>query len=692
MRIVSFLIVLLLPGTGLAAVWIEEPTTKVLKTAEEPAGAVAVSLEAARNDWEAFQVVVRAEGEALADVDMEMSDLDGPGGAVLEAGNALFYLEYYVDIEIPSPCDELFGLPECGGIPEYRRDPGAYPDALVPFYDPYGEGDKPVAVPFAVPAGDLQTVWVDFHVPSGTVPGLYEGELTVRAAGDKIASIPVSLLVWDFEIPLQRNIATSYGLVFFYIKRYHGGPEITDEQEKYFIRNYELELHRHRIDLEKHRASLDFDIDEEGNVAPMDFSVFDAVIGPKVDGSYYPDGAGINRFDLGYLRPGTNKGGLTDSQVVEASTRVAQHLHEKGWMDHVYIYSLDEPWQFDKWAEGSYDNIAHDAALLEQGSKLWKGHVMVTGPWVEALDEAVDIWCPDTNMYGGDYYGPGAWPGGETYQPLLKQDKELWFYVCRVNVPPFLGYDIDTKIGYEPRLLKWQAWHEGASGFLFWTTNYWYPPDPWHVLVKDPEKFVPEMDRNGNGILIYPGDHNGTKAPAGSPPWVSIDGPVMSLRIKQIRDGLEDWEMFLLAEQLGAADFVREQVARVHSSFAVPINEQFDLDNPPWTLDEHELLDVRHQVGLMVQHLSHPDLYPDPTATTLPEPSPEPLPDIISPEPPAEIRAADAAPAADAPPAKKPSTGCASTGRPNVAALLLAIMAMFCLRLARKRHCLLCRN
>ena len=678
----------MLPSAAFGQVWVEEATTKVLKDAEP--GAPVARIEAAGNEWEGFQVVIRAGEEALEGVTVEAGDLAGPGGAVLAGDNVEMFLEYYVYIEKPSPCDALFGLPDCGGIPEYLRESGWYPDALVPFFDPYSGDGAPVAAVFDVPASDLQTVFVDVFVPPGTPAGDYSGELTVRAGEEEIALVPVTLHVWDFQLSATRNVATSYGLVYSYIKRYHGGPDgPDDEAEKQFIRNYELELHRHRIDLEEYRLSLDIEVDGQGVLMPIDFTVLDAELGPRIDGSFYPDGVGINRFALKTFGPGKDHDDLTDDQWGEAARIVAEHLEEKGWLEHVYLYSLDEPWAFDKWRNGSYEKIVHDVEVLRAHTDLWDGRVMVTGPWAAALDDSVDIWCPDTAMFGGDYYGPGAWPGQEIYSDLLDQGRDLWFYVCRINVPPFLGYDVDTKVGYEPRLLKWQAWYERGTGFLFWTTNYWNKNDPWNVLVTFPDKFEASLDRNGNGILIYPGDHDGTKSPTGSPEWVSIDGPVMSYRVKQIRDGLEDWELFLMAANLGAGDYVRSQVERVHQTFAVPINASFDIGDPPWTLDEAELLDARRNVALKVQHLMHPDRYDDPENPAVePAPDIEPAPDSVE-EPPRDASSSDSQDAvvsADTiAPARKKSAGCASaSGAPGHRGLALALL-LLALLLSRSR-------
>ena len=93
-------------GGGLLAapqVWIERSTTKVLKDSTGDAGKTTAVLEAARNELEAFQVVIRAGDDPVADVVVELSDLEGPG--TIPAGRATLYLDHFAHIEKPSPCD-----------------------------------------------------------------------------------------------------------------------------------------------------------------------------------------------------------------------------------------------------------------------------------------------------------------------------------------------------------------------------------------------------------------------------------------------------------------------------------------------------------------------------------------------------------------------------------------------------------
>ncbi|MDD4019780.1 MAG: hypothetical protein PHV28_17770, partial [Kiritimatiellae bacterium] len=140
---------------------------------EEPFGAPAAEIAAARNEAESFQVVVAARGQNLRVTSVTLSELAGEGGAKIPGDRIRLYREEYVRVRVPTQRAEL--------------PPGLYPDALVPFIDPvtgkpiepfskrrerWGEpmttsGHDMYAVPFDVFAGQNQPLWIDVHVPKG---------------------------------------------------------------------------------------------------------------------------------------------------------------------------------------------------------------------------------------------------------------------------------------------------------------------------------------------------------------------------------------------------------------------------------------------------------------------------------------------------------------------------------------------
>src|ERR1035438_538914 len=58
-----------------------------------------VHLWAARNEFEPFQIILRAESRAIHGVDVEVTDLSGEREAILAKENVTIYLEKYIRSE-----------------------------------------------------------------------------------------------------------------------------------------------------------------------------------------------------------------------------------------------------------------------------------------------------------------------------------------------------------------------------------------------------------------------------------------------------------------------------------------------------------------------------------------------------------------------------------------------------------------
>jgi hypothetical protein len=143
----------------------------------------------------------------------------------------------------------------------------------------------------------------------------------------------------------------------------------------------------------------------------------------------------------------------------------------------------------------------------------------------------------------------------------------------------------------EPRIMMWGSWYEHASGFLYWSMTTYDAGAPWGPTVA--------FGKTGDGVLMYPGNHNGLKAPEGSPSNVKIDGPVPSYRLKMIRAGMQDWALLALADRKGLTDYARTQVARVYGQFGgctwsgcSPVNGSFF-----WKKDDKLMMTVRHNIA-----------------------------------------------------------------------------------------------
>jgi len=554
-----------------------------------------IVLEGARRSYESAQIVVRATGSALSGVNMTAGALSDGAGHTIAASNVTFFRQAFIDftgVQENEPGSEP--------VPENSPtgDPNL-PAPLIPFVDPYTTTTHWVGAPFAVAADRNQPVWVDFYIPEDTIAGVYTGAITVTATGEPDVAVPVTLTVWNLVLPDMRGVTTYFPAHFQEVINYHRDTYDCSSPgncwldygsyARALVKRYQELAHAHRIDTGPY-----FEPDpNNGCNAPTDWSEYDATIGPYMDGSYWSDGV-PSTWTGSPFSPGVDWGPeehCTPSQYTALAQAWAAHLKERGWFTRTIVYSYDEP------PEEVYDDIAADAALLQAGDPDWKAQTMDTisaAPSTNILTPALGIFCQCLRCYDHWYqdqeeYGRAEWPA------LFAQGTKLWFYESNAQSDPFPTFASNTLLGVEPRIVLWGSWYEHASGFLLWDMVSWESDAPWG--------YNDNFGKSSDGVLIYPGHHDGMLAPVGSPAEIAMDGPVPSYRLKVIRQGLQDWSLFQLAESRGYAEDARAEVSRVYGQFGGcewegcpdPVNGEFF-----WLTDAALMDEVRHNVAMLL--------------------------------------------------------------------------------------------
>jgi Domain of unknown function (DUF4091) len=105
------------------------------------------------------------------------------------------------------------------------------------------------------------------------------------------------------------------------------------------------------------------------------------------------------------------------------------------------------------------------------------------------------------------------------------------------------------------RIMQWLTWKYDVKGELYYAMNesYSHPEDAWtHIWL---------FGGNGDGTLFYPGRPRTIGG--------TSDIPIESIRLKLIRDGLEDYEYLALLSKNegreGAAKYVDRLVTNAHT-------------------------------------------------------------------------------------------------------------------------------
>ncbi len=410
-----------------------------------------------------------------------------------------------------------------------------YADAATPYYGKM----------FPVKENTVLPMIVEFTTEPDIAAGEYEYTFAFIDSDDKeLASYSVKLRVWNITIPEERTFETAAGVWINEIIRVHGHVEGIYEQY------YEMAL-EHGLSA----YDLPYDIlDERADKYMSD---------PRV---------------TSFRVPTTNK---SDAELLEYYEKLKTN---PDWLKKAYFYPIDEPDTLEELVECK-DECERLKALCPE--------IRITIPYytnlrtntnedqTEYLMGVSDLMCPKLCFWNDEmaYEGLGYKPA-KTFEERLKQRQELgekvWTYVCNAPTEPYITL-FSTEDGYKQRIMFWQMFERGIDGFLYYGMDMWTfgdnpSIDPWNTL-NNGCKTDGEKPAYGDGILFYPGVR------------VGIPGPVPSIRLKIVRDGIEDYELFLLAEAVLGEEWV---------------NEKMNSATPSLTevaVDSDGLYDIRREIG-----------------------------------------------------------------------------------------------
>ena len=354
-----------------------------------PSGTPVIEVAGAGRETISFQVYVTAgvgTGSALSNVSLTVSPLSGPGATVTSdnTGNSSVtrYLEGYVPYTSPGQY-----------YPGNLQTTGQMPDPLIPFYDPYDAGNPAVATPFNVQSGTTQAVWVNITIPANQTAGSYTGNVTVTGTGVGTVEIPVTLTVWNGNLPVfdAGSVSSTYADMLrswlpFYRENFDGGegmscggPGCATEQAllaKYQVmgHNYDMDV---QIDVDGPASSGCYpsygsctSFTTNGTTSSLDWTAYDAYVGPALTpGGLFSDGTNMRVFDSPLSTAGAGawvSGGWNWTEqnggapvppaglmslVNNYSTQISQHFATnhttKGWgLPELISYTFDETYNY----------------------------------------------------------------------------------------------------------------------------------------------------------------------------------------------------------------------------------------------------------------------------------------------------------------------------------------------------------
>ena len=509
-------------------VWVSSGLIRVGQTGA-PGTTSGIALSSARGETVDTQVIVQAPANGLTNVNLSASALAGPSGATIPASSVTLYREHYITVT---------GTASYGGGSNPPLGSGTYPEPLIPFNDPEtgsslcGASAVLKACNATLSAGQNQPYWIDISVPHGsanTPPGNYTGTISVTADQGTV-SIPVTLTVWNFELPVQPS-----ELSLWTLWPPAAGNSITTIARA-LMRNKVMSC-----------------CDVAAN-ASSDFTSF-----------------GLNRFGLNlfYIVGIKCDGSYTTLPSASQINAAAANLPQ-GLLD---LYVADEL----NGCPSAYPPLKTVATNAHAANPSVKTIMTTNVPDPNLLDEgdgrsAIDHWVLLDSVQ--------QWPA----LPFTGNGSDLWSYTsCNAG----FGNSPEWMVDYPPINERIQAgflnWTQGATGILYYRPDGWTAGNAigsWNNV--DTTACGGGLGRPGDGIFLYP------PGPIGS--TESAPG----IRLKAIRDGIQDYEYAQILKSLGQSAFTNSVVQPIAMSWT------------NWTHDPSALEAARQQLGQQLNQLSPP--------------------------------------------------------------------------------------
>ncbi len=500
-------------------VWSAPSTVKIDQndTAYANKGEAKLTFNTVKNEYESYQLLISATQDVNAYY-LEKSDLKC-GDNVLSKDNITVYNEKYVQV-----AEAAYG--------SYT-----HPDALIPIDAAMTYGELKIA------ANQNAALWVTVYVPAETPAGVYEGTFKLTVENGSM-DIPVTVTVNDYTLP-----ETTSGQTLFSWRYDRVAPGELDSSIEMMETYYAFFLD-YRISLQS---------------LPLESQTSEEVIDTLV--KYYDR---LTTYTI-QPEPGEVPGGGT---VAEKSKEMIYAIAsisgpEKDYFEKAMLYVVDEPvlsdpekraytlsmiGHVDTMLQECVDTIEADTSgIFDNFKKIenWQNSILDipniipltadAASWLiqnAATEEAAPVVdalntiCPTFDVFSDQL--------ADKLVTLCKEQgiENVWWYGCTGPRAPYGNYHIGDPNLLGARTYSWVQAKYGIEGNLYWDAAAYTDENPLYFnqyinIYEQPFRGTHTSWPAGDGFLAYPAAAYG------------IYGPLPSVRLMSLRDGMEELEMLM---------------------------------------------------------------------------------------------------------------------------------------------------
>lgn len=415
---------------------------------------------------------------------------------------------------------------------------------------------------FDLTANKSQMFIIKVKSTADTPAGQYSATVKLKdSEGNVIKQANVYAYVWDFTLPVAANCKT-----------------LTDLNEWAVIVGANREgTTQDGLEDDLYAKYYSYLLDNKVNCYTLPYAKRGQFWDDRVE--QYMDDPRCTAFTLFWkIHPNAMVNGkYLDDYLQVAYNRVSK---KQEWLDKAYFYpdKGDEPL-----SAAALNNIKTWNAQFTQyfgEHKLiipihYNTTVSTNVDYFKYLENDVTVWCPKTYFFNtaadkaaysklyNNYYNKTMENKYGVFADRMAKEQEdgdeVWWYVTRFPHNPEITFSINDE-SVKHRILFWQSKLYNIDGVLYYMCNEWEDSKNW---TKKYEHAVngTVVDTYGNGVLIYPGgalqEYIDKYGSDGYP------GPIGSLRLESIRDGVEDYDYFTLLDEKygdGTSDLMIKQI------------------------------------------------------------------------------------------------------------------------------------
>lgn len=355
---------------------------------------------------------------------------------------------------------------------------------------------------FSIKSRAFQPVWIEVRAPYNQKPGRYPINIEIYFSQKPDGALKKKTVSLTVEV-LHGKLSEKWYMkkMFSFSAKIAKGPYFDAKNSVYYGENWE------NIANKFYDLLIDYRIGIGSLYESIDYYPPELILHAVEKGQNFILAASVPAARFGADgKPTLKSVGFEILKNLE--NKIAPWLKEKGLLSISYLYGFDEQWaEFFEYCREIFTQVKKKTGLKTMTTI--HDDTYGTG---SILKDAVDAFVSPISTYLRTL---------ETVRKAKNEGREVWWYSA---------YDLNIETSTVSfRALPLRGLAVNSDGYLIWCMNRWVGNKDFisdNIL----SEWNPKLDgkaTTSSGMLIYPGK----------------DGPVSSIRLENLRDGIEDYDI-----------------------------------------------------------------------------------------------------------------------------------------------------